>query len=201
MAIELKAGLAHDQRLEQRLALDERQPRDIPAVEMQEIEGVIDECTPRSPSVAAWVLGEARQSGIVDATKLAVDIGGLHVHVREGRDGARIFVSPVEPSPGQKLHTAIVDARGHAIAVELDLMHPLRPRGRLLDGLGKLRRDELRKGDAPARPTGLDGLRGGNFTTRDMLELNRNCRTPTQLSRIRSCFWRASDAHREEQDL
>ena len=87
-------------------------------------------------------------------------IGGLHVQVRERCDGAWIFVGPVEPGPGQELHAAIVDARGHTIAVELDLVHPLRPRRRLLDRLGKLRRDELRKGDASARRTGLDGLRG-----------------------------------------
>ena len=64
------------------------------------------------------------------------------------------------PGPGQKLHAAIVDARGHAIAVELDLVHPLRPRGRLLDRLGKLRRDEARKGRVAARRPGLEGLRG-----------------------------------------
>ena len=87
-------------------------------------------------------------------------IGGLHVQVRERRDGARIFGGPVEPGPGQELHAAVVDARGHAIAVQLDLVHPLRPRRRLLDRLGKLRRDELRKGSIAARRTGLDGLRG-----------------------------------------
>ena len=32
MAIELKAGLVCDQRLKKRLALDERQTRDVPAV-------------------------------------------------------------------------------------------------------------------------------------------------------------------------
>jgi hypothetical protein len=44
-------------------------------------------------------------------------------------------------------------------------MQPLRLRWRLLDRLGKLRRDEARKGRGPlvlasARQTGLDGLRG-----------------------------------------
>jgi hypothetical protein len=33
MAIELKAGLVRDQRLKQRLALDKRQARDVPAIE------------------------------------------------------------------------------------------------------------------------------------------------------------------------
>ena len=73
-------------------------------------------------------------------------IGGLHLHVRERCDGARIFGSPVEASPGQELHAAIVDPRGHAEAVQLDFVDPLRPRGRLLNRLGKLRRYEARKG-------------------------------------------------------
>ena len=33
MTIELKAGLVRDQRLKQRLALDKRQARDVPAIE------------------------------------------------------------------------------------------------------------------------------------------------------------------------
>ena len=45
----------------------------------------------------------------------------------------------------------------------------------------------------------MTACEAGRFTTRDMLNCNRNCLTPTQLSRIRSCFWRTSDAHREEQ--
>jgi hypothetical protein len=53
----------------------------------------------------------------------------------------------------------VVDARRHAKAVKLDLMHPLRPRGRLFDGRGKLGTDELRKGRLVARPAGLYGLR------------------------------------------
>ena len=118
---------------------------------MQEIEGVIDE-----PHLALAVgrrlrLREARQSGVVDAAEFAVEIGGLHLQVRERRDGARIFVGPVEPGSGQELHAAIVDARGHTIAVQFDFMQPLRPRRRLLDRLGKLRRDEGRKGDVSAR--------------------------------------------------
>jgi hypothetical protein len=39
VAVELKAGLPCDQWLKQRLALDELQTREIPTVEMQEIEG------------------------------------------------------------------------------------------------------------------------------------------------------------------
>jgi hypothetical protein len=60
MAVELNAGLVCDQRLKKRLALDERQARDVPAVEVQEIEGVIDE--PHSALAVGGRLGvrEAR---------------------------------------------------------------------------------------------------------------------------------------------
>jgi hypothetical protein len=43
VAIELKAGNCSDQRLKKRLVLDERQTRDVAAVEMQDIESEIDE--------------------------------------------------------------------------------------------------------------------------------------------------------------
>ena len=144
MAVELKAGLVCDQRLKQRLALDERKARDVPTVEMQEIESVIDELHVALAVGRRLGVGEARQSSLVDAAEFAVEIGGLDVQVRERRDGAWIFVGPVEPGPSQQLHAAVVDARGHAIAVQLDFVQPLRPRRRLLDRLGKLRRDEVR---------------------------------------------------------
>jgi hypothetical protein len=146
MAIELKAELARHQRLEQRLALDERQPCGVLAIDVQEVEGVIDERRAALAICRSLGEGEARQSSLVNAAELAFKIGSLHVHTGERRNGARIFVAPVEPGPGQKLHAAIIEARGHAKAVQFDFMQPLRPRRRLLDRLGKLRRDEGRKG-------------------------------------------------------
>ena len=46
VAVELKVGDCRDQRLQQRLALDERQAGDVAAVEMQEIESEIDKPNP-----------------------------------------------------------------------------------------------------------------------------------------------------------
>jgi hypothetical protein len=46
VAVELKAGNCRDQRLKNRLALDEQQAGDAAAVEMQEIEREIDEPNP-----------------------------------------------------------------------------------------------------------------------------------------------------------
>ena len=48
----------------------------------------------------------------------------------------------------QELRATVVDARGHAKAVEFYFMQPLRSRRSLLDQLGKLRRDEAWKGES-----------------------------------------------------
>ena len=85
MAVELKAGLVCDQGLEQRLALDERKVRDVPAGKMQEIESVKDELHVALAVGRRLRLREARQSRIVDAAELAVEIGGLHVQVAKAR--------------------------------------------------------------------------------------------------------------------
>jgi hypothetical protein len=105
-------------------------------------------------------MGKAWQSGVVDATEFAVNVGGLHAEVRERGDDTWIFGSPVEPGPGQELHTAIVDPRRHTIAVQLDLVQPLRARGRLLDRLGELGRHERREGGVASRRAGFYALRG-----------------------------------------
>ena len=58
---------------------------------MHEIEGIIDEMHVALAVRRRLRLGEAWQSGVVDATKLTVNVGGLHVEVRERCDGARVF--------------------------------------------------------------------------------------------------------------
>ena len=67
---------------------------------MQEIERVIDEVHATLAVGCGLGLGEARQSGVIDAAEFAVDIGGLYVHVGERRDCAWIFGRPVEAGPG-----------------------------------------------------------------------------------------------------
>jgi hypothetical protein len=46
VAVELKARNCRDHRLQQRLALDQRQAGDVAVVEMQEVENEIDEPNP-----------------------------------------------------------------------------------------------------------------------------------------------------------
>ena len=111
MALELKAWPATDQRLEERLALDEWQSRDVSAIEVQEIEGVIDE--PHfAPTIGRRLrLGEAWQSTIIEAAEFAVEIGGLRLHVRKRFDDAWLFACPVEPGPGSGAAHGVPDAR------------------------------------------------------------------------------------------
>ena len=66
---------------------------------MQKIESVIDEVHAALAVGRRLGLREARQSGVVDAAEFAVEIGGLDVQARQRREGARIFVGPVEPGP------------------------------------------------------------------------------------------------------
>jgi hypothetical protein len=79
--------------------------------------------------------------GVVDAAEFAVEIGGPQVDVGEGPNGAGILVCPVEPGPGEELHAAVVDPRGHAKAVQFDLMAAIkvptvasRPAGKAAEG-------------------------------------------------------------------
>ena len=77
MAVELNAGRVRDQRVQQRLALDKRQARDVTAIKMQKIEGVVDE-PHGAPAVARGLsLRKARQSIVPDTAQFAVEIGSF----------------------------------------------------------------------------------------------------------------------------
>ena len=137
MAVVLKARLVCRERLEKRLALDELKVRDIPTVEMQEIESVIDE--PSAPLAISRRLrmGEARQSGIIDATEFPVDVGGLDIWIRERCNGAWIFLSPVESGASQASRTPLSMRAAMRKPSSFDFVQPFRAGRRLLDGPGK----------------------------------------------------------------
>ena len=129
VAVKLKVGNRREQRLKKRLTLDERQARDIAAVEMQEIESEIDETNPAWPVARGLGLRKTRQPVVTHAAQFAVEIRGFRPHFRERFNDAWIFAAPIEAGPRQQLHPTAVDARGHAETVEFDLMQPLRPEG------------------------------------------------------------------------
>jgi hypothetical protein len=85
VAIELKAGHVCEPRFEKRFALDERQTRDVPCVKVQEIESVVDEPNSALAVARRLGMGKARQSGVVDATEFAIEIGGLPSHSQAPR--------------------------------------------------------------------------------------------------------------------
>ena len=60
---------------------------------------------------------------------------------------------PVEAGARQQSHGAAIEARMHAVAVELDFVQPLVALRRRVDQLRQLRRDPLRQSGrgAPAR--------------------------------------------------
>jgi hypothetical protein len=94
-------------------------------------------------SDAAWImLNEVMPSG-EDATQFAVEIGLARAKRRHGRGDRRISMGPVEAGARQQPHVAAIEARMHAIAVELDFKQPLVAFRRHVDELGQLRRDPL----------------------------------------------------------
>jgi hypothetical protein len=97
MTVELEPGPVPHQGLKHDLALDEREVRGVLAVEVQEIESVIDKMHAALAIRSRLGPRKARQSGVVDAAEFAINIGGLHVQVGERRGGDRIF--GVQSSP------------------------------------------------------------------------------------------------------
>ena len=90
-------------RLKNRFALDERQSGDLLAIEVQEIKGVLKRASPRARRRSPPGCGRSSVAPLVDAAEFAVDVGVLHVEVRERRDGALIFIGPVEAGARQEL--------------------------------------------------------------------------------------------------
>jgi hypothetical protein len=68
-AVKLKAWLVEEQRFQERLALDELKPRDVPTVEMQEIESAIDELHITFAVGRGLGVGESRQPSLIDAAE------------------------------------------------------------------------------------------------------------------------------------
>ena len=113
----------------------------------------------RLPDKASLPIPQSHR-GCHSLRRRVVSIRGLRPHIRKRRGGAWIFVEPVEAGSSQELRAAMIDARGHAKAVQLYLMQPLRPGRSLLDRLAELRRYPARqRRDWVRRPRGPLGLR------------------------------------------
>ena len=95
---------------------------------MEKIEGVVDEADAAVAVAGGLGLRKARQIIVANPAQFAVEIGRLRRELYQRGDHARKFAGPVEPGPREQLRPSALDARGHAEAVELDLVDPLRPR-------------------------------------------------------------------------
>jgi len=80
-----------------------------------------------------------------DAAQLTVEISLPDRQRCHRRSYRRVFVGPVEPRAGQQPDRAPVEPGMHPVSVELDLVEPLRPIGRLVDQSGELRFDPGRQ--------------------------------------------------------
>src|SRR5271166_5677341 len=122
------------------LAFEKREARHVLAVKLEKVEGEIDQ------SAIAGVGGllhqfEGGHAIFAHAAKLAVEIGRFHRKLRESRSGRRIFGRPVEAGSCEELNLSASDARGHPVAVKLDLVDPIGAGRRLLDKFRELRRN------------------------------------------------------------
>jgi hypothetical protein len=88
MAIELKTRLVDEQRFQKRLALHELKAGDVPTVQMQEIETVINEVHIAFAVSRGLGVGESRQPSLIDAAEFTIEVSGVDVQVRERCDGA-----------------------------------------------------------------------------------------------------------------
>jgi hypothetical protein len=67
-------------------------------------------------------------------------------------------VRPVEPGAREQPHVAAIEARMHAVAVELDFVQPLISFRRGVDQPGELRGDPFRQAGADRRAAGVLSL-------------------------------------------
>jgi hypothetical protein len=124
------------------LAVTERQPRDVLAVELEEIEG--EEHEPVAATIRRRLHQFERGHAVgPHAAKLSVDIGGLDLELGECGCSRRIFLRPIEAGAGEEPDFALVDPGRHPVAVEFDLMHPLRAARGFGRKLCELRLDPL----------------------------------------------------------
>ncbi len=147
------------------LALAQRQVAKILALGEQKIEGEVDQ-------IASVALGQGRLQGSEIRRALVVQRHHLAINQAIGQaarglgDGGELF-SPVEPGAGQQRGMSIFDAKLDAVAIELDLMHPIVAAGRVIHRAAKLGLDEI------GQFAGLGQTSGGCFGLQWLAALQR----------------------------
>ena len=76
---------------------------------------------------------EARLTGIIEGDQLAVDRGAELKCLLEGRKYLRKLAGEILPVSREQMHTALVSNRLSAVSIELELAHPARAIGKIVD--------------------------------------------------------------------
>src|SRR5215207_1100221 len=110
----------------QRLAIDQRDVREVGAAEIQEIKGIKGH--PVRPPCLERLLqgGEARNAALLLDDHLAVDQRRAELQPSQSLGHRFEAVGPVQALPGEQVYPAPVDPCLQPIAVQLDLVEPAR---------------------------------------------------------------------------
>ncbi len=152
----IRAGRLQQLR-EQRLPVLQPGIGEVVAIQVEQVEDDVGE--PTADLSSGELLKRLKAGGTVGQ-----EDGHLSVHHRvldrqarhalcDGREVGR----PVAPVSAQEAHLRVLQARQDPVAVELELVEPLVPLGRLLDQGRELRRDELRQAAGPGARQVLPG--------------------------------------------
>ncbi len=118
-----RAGAEH--RLKQSPAVDERRVPQVEAVQVKEVERIVEEPVGQALAERGLQRREVRCAGSIFDDEFAVDQRLAHRKRLERRDhGLAEFRRPVEPTACEQGEAALVDARLDPVAVELDLVQP-----------------------------------------------------------------------------
>src|SRR5438876_4499084 len=135
-------------------AFDQRQVRQIAAVEMQKVKDVIDEAFPLACLERRLQLGKARNARLGLDYHFAVDQRVARSELGDRGADVGEFFAPIETFAGEQADLAVIEPSLDAIAIELDLVHPPSATRRNLLQSGKRRRHELWQSRA-VRPPAL----------------------------------------------
>src|SRR5262249_34669733 len=138
-----------------RLALGQQQTREIAAVEMQEIEDIIDEAMAGARPERRPQTREAGATRLLPGHDLPAEHRGTRRKVGDGVGNVRKPLGPVQALAGEQLDLAAIEAGLHAVAVEFDLVHPVRAARRCgAEGCERRRQERRQARAARARRLG-----------------------------------------------
>ncbi len=130
---------------QRRLAVFERGSGEVPAVAVEQVEGIIEQRLGPPRRDLVLQAGKARRTVGPEIHNLAVDRRRFDRQRRQPLGQRRKFSGPVEAAAGRQPRRAAGDPGQQAIAVIFDFVEPLRPVGRVLRQFRQLHRQLFRQ--------------------------------------------------------